>query len=854
MDKKKILLVVPHLSTGGLPQFAVKKIEMLKNAYEIKCVEYSCISHDFIVQRNKIISLIGGENLITLEENKTELLKWIESFSPDVVWMEEFPEFFMDRKIANSIYSAGRKYAIVETTHDSSFKASSKIWMPDKFFFVSVHNALTFYNLGIPYEVIEYPVDRKQVNKSEAMKKLGLDPGWKHVVNVGLFTPRKNQGYVFDLARSLFGSKIKFHFLGNQADNFRSYWEPLMKDKPDNCIIWGERDDVDTFLEAADLFVFSSRGDRNNKELNPLSIKEALSNSLPVAMFDLDVYCGKYADNGDVHFLSGSIEGDSQKILSILEYNDDLSDNITVSYNMQENQINISNISDSTLSCSVVVRDLLSGHTVYVFNADFNPGSNYWCKPCPPDYFVKIFNSNNFSGYEIDFYNRERQKILFSKTIVIDEHACNFDRTIKNNPFNCSYINYIEFFVKRYLDDFNVTERDVFIDAGANDGLVTEWALKKGFKKVYSIEPDKRAISFMKDKFIDEDRVVIVEKALYDVNKYDVRFSTKEETSTVTSIDSFEHSNLPSENHFLAETVRFSRFINDYNIENISVFKVDIEGAEYNLMSDIPKDWILKIKHFLIELHWVNPERIDLIIDLLGDNFHLEFRDHLSDNIRVSLDDAKKLQMVTLFATNRLLVKNFEQDPKINIIPKCCSRPGSIRETVELEAHHKLIQPNTNGEKDAIPMEDLVFNEINEKSKHIKSGSKVSNKHSNHIQAILSCDPCENTAYLFFDDDVSLTVDPDFFKKKVEKSYRISRKKGYRFFSYCPLDESEFDLGDHLTSKSLSSSFAYMIPGEKIGYIQEIIKSIGCDSLDDLLLHGMLPQRFGYFDDRLCRI
>jgi hypothetical protein len=107
---------------------------------------------------------------------------------------------------------------------------------------------------------------------------------------------------------------------------------------------------------------------------------------------------------------------------------------------------------------------------------------------------------------------------------------------------------------------------------------------------------------------------------------------------------------------------------------------------------------------------------------------------------------------------------------------------------------------------------------------------------------------------LFFDDNVSLTVDPDFFKKKVEESYRISRKKGYRFFSYCPLDEPEFDLGDHLTSKGLSPSFAYMIPGEKIGYIQDIIKSMGCDSLDDLLSRGMLPQRFGYFGDRLCRI
>ena len=83
--KKKILLIVPHLSTGGLPQFAVKKIEMLKNTYEIKCVEYSCISHDFIVQRNRIIDLLGEDNLITLGEDKGHLLDLMESFSPRAV-------------------------------------------------------------------------------------------------------------------------------------------------------------------------------------------------------------------------------------------------------------------------------------------------------------------------------------------------------------------------------------------------------------------------------------------------------------------------------------------------------------------------------------------------------------------------------------------------------------------------------------------------------------------------------------------------------------------------------------------------------------------------------------------------
>ena len=42
----------------------------------------------------------------------------------------------------------------------------------------------------------------------------------------------------------------KFHFIGNQAPNFKNYWEPLMYNKPNNCIVWGERDDVYKFYQA----------------------------------------------------------------------------------------------------------------------------------------------------------------------------------------------------------------------------------------------------------------------------------------------------------------------------------------------------------------------------------------------------------------------------------------------------------------------------------------------------------------------------------------------------------------------------------------------------------------------------
>lgn len=317
-NKKRVLFITPHLSTGGAPQVTLNKIQLLKDEYEIMCVEYSFIAWTFVVQRNRIIEMLG-DNFVSLPEDKSTILNLINNFKPDVISFEEFPEFFMDDSITKEIYKQNRPYKIYETTHDSSFPVYRKRFFPNKFHFVSAFNAFRYSMFDIPYEIIEYPVDRKVKNQKGNQEKLNMDSSWKHVVNVGLFTPRKNQAYIFELAKRLKDYKIKFHFLGNQADNFRFYWEPLMNDKPKNCVVWGERNDVDSFLQASDLFLFTSRGDRNNKELNPIAIKEALEYKMPMMMYDLDVYCGKYNNEETITFLTGDIDTDVNNMLDILK-------------------------------------------------------------------------------------------------------------------------------------------------------------------------------------------------------------------------------------------------------------------------------------------------------------------------------------------------------------------------------------------------------------------------------------------------------------------------------------------------------------------------------------------------------
>lgn len=316
---KNLLVVSPHWSTGGSCQVTLNKIDLLRDNFNIKVVEHDFLSSHFVVQRNKVISIVGGTNFYTLHGNKCEMLKGIiEEFKPDIIAMEEFPEMFMDKETSDYLYSDNRNYYIIETTHDSSFDPKRKKYYPDEFVFVSAYSALKYSHLDIKSTIIEYPVDYNLKNSTEAKQELGFEDENKHVVIVGLFTPRKNQRYAFYLAERLLDYNIKFHFVGNQAENFADYWKPLMERKPENCVVWGERADIDTFLRASDLFLFPSKGDRGNKELNPIVIKEAQNyRELKKLMFNLDVYLNKYNNHPDFNYLTGDLIQDSQKIIEI---------------------------------------------------------------------------------------------------------------------------------------------------------------------------------------------------------------------------------------------------------------------------------------------------------------------------------------------------------------------------------------------------------------------------------------------------------------------------------------------------------------------------------------------------------
>lgn len=321
---KKVLFVVPHLSTGGLPQYTFKLIESLKNNYDVYCLENNDVTGGILtVQRNRISKLLKNK-FYSLTHDKLDIHSIISKINPDIIHFQEIPQTFISMEDLDKIYYPNRNYKIVVTTHSSNTNPKDIIYGADRFILVSNWSKNKFVSsFGEDLcQIWEYPIEKISYSKSDAKRELGFDTNYKHILNVGLFTSGKNQKELIEIARKMKNERVKFHFVGNQAINFKDYWEPIMQDFPDNCIWHGEREDVDKFYKASDMFYFTS-----NFELNPLVVKEAIGYGLPTFIKKLESYGNDY-DN-IVNYIHGDIGTQIKTIKSFLGLNGD-PDTITI--------------------------------------------------------------------------------------------------------------------------------------------------------------------------------------------------------------------------------------------------------------------------------------------------------------------------------------------------------------------------------------------------------------------------------------------------------------------------------------------------------------------------------------------
>lgn len=306
-NRPTLLYLAPHLSTGGMPQFLLTRVKAMMESgiYNVHVLEYNQYSDTFLVQRNQLHDMLGqnfhtiaGLDTIPLEKRDARLIELVEEIAPDIIHIEECPEAFdsfnkMSLSALDWLYSEDKPWKIVETCHNIWFDSENKRHHPDGYVFCTPYHIQNNFKTAEAQSkwLATYPIlDLRPTDdeKLEAKNQLGFNPDKVHVLNVGLWTPGKNQGEGVNIAKiveMILPGKFQFHFVGNQASNFQHYWEEATKELPSNVTIWHERADVSDFLKAADAFMFNSTW-----ECNPLALREAISYGLVTFSRNLEQY------------------------------------------------------------------------------------------------------------------------------------------------------------------------------------------------------------------------------------------------------------------------------------------------------------------------------------------------------------------------------------------------------------------------------------------------------------------------------------------------------------------------------------------------------------------------------------
>jgi FkbM family methyltransferase len=609
-----------------MPQYLYKQIETLSD-FNVYCIEWDNVTGGkLVVQRNRILDKLG-DKLITLGENKEELLEIIEKINPQVVHLQEIPEMFMSYELAEKLYATGREYRIVETSHDSSYDVSNKRHFPDKFMMVSQYQVDAYKSLDIPCELVEYPIEYKTrtETKEKLMSQLGLDPNKKHVITVGLFTPRKNQAEVIAYAKMLQDEPIQFHFIGNQADNFKYYWEPLMKDLPSNCTWWGERTDVDSFYQIADLFLFTSRGFATDKETMPLVIREAISWKVPSLIYNLDVYLDYFNTFENISYLDKiTIDNNKTLILKKLNMNNQqVSYDFWSSWDKDQQQMHFGSHVDVNEPLIIAIREYVSDGVLWSSDYDAMPKHmNFWMTPVDKNVF-DYEKDPNYTGTKICIYRKSDEKKLYEhpyfKTYV-DIPRISLSNSI---PY---YYNYGEFFINNKYSKWFNRKFDNVVDAGSNVGVFVEYLLYNEItEKIIAVECGSKALKDLYRNFKREPRVEIIPKAL-NHNNDEIVFYHSEVNPVISSTLSPDRlknhgAGVKGDDAVIVETVTIANLVNRLGV--IDLLKIDIEGAEYEIIEKLDPVLFNSINNLFIECHFFEDdylEKYNNLVDKLRQN------------------------------------------------------------------------------------------------------------------------------------------------------------------------------------------------------------------------------------------
>jgi len=147
---------------------------------------------------------------------------------------------------------------------------------------------------------------------------------------------------------------------------------------------------------------------------------------------------------------------------------------------------------------------------------------------------------------------------------------------------------------RQMIDYLKTKQIASFADIGANVGEVSKILLEEipSLKKVYCYEPESTNFNFMRDRFLSDSRVIPVKKAVF--YDYENKVGFLQANGWCGS-----HTLVKNTGVFV-ERIELTT-IEEEKLNEIDLVKLDIEGAEYNVIQNSPS--LKDVKYLIVEFH-----------------------------------------------------------------------------------------------------------------------------------------------------------------------------------------------------------------------------------------------------------
>ena len=173
-----------------------------------------------------------------------------------------------------------------------------------------------------------------------------------------------------------------------------------------------------------------------------------------------------------------------------------------------------------------------------------------------------------------------------------------------------------------YEDQFS--GEGIFVDIGANIGAVSifvdSFNNDRGYNnkiKVYAVEPEPNNLLLLNQNIQNNPvkNITVVNNAIWHQQEM-VSISNRGGNSSIV--------NLENENKTEVLAITMESLFSKYNIKEVDVMKIDIEGAEFGLIINTPAETLAKINRLVLEFDKSFDGSFGKMIEKLAKQFGIE--------------------------------------------------------------------------------------------------------------------------------------------------------------------------------------------------------------------------------------